>query len=155
MHPGQVSFLDCTALVFRHPSPRHPSSRAAALNLTIYIVRRYISLMSFRVTEQAYLVLLSLAEQPRHGYGIVGAVLELSSGETKLGPGTLYGLLDRMGEAGLVEAGGEEVVDGRLRRYYRLTDDGSAAAVGETARLRALTHRAGSVLGANLAFGGA
>jgi len=111
--------------------------------------------MDFRVTEQAYLVLLSLAEQPRHGYGIVGAVLELSNGATKLSPGTLYGLLDRMGEAGLVEAGGDEVVDGRLRRYYRLTDDGSAAAVGETARLRALTRRAGSVLGASLAFGGA
>jgi DNA-binding PadR family transcriptional regulator len=111
--------------------------------------------MNFRVTEQAYLVLLSLAEQPRHGYGIVGAVLELSNGGTKLGPGTLYGLLDRMTDAGLVEAGGDEVVDGRLRRYYRLTDDGSTAAVGETARLRALTRRAGSVLGANLAFGGA
>lgn len=111
--------------------------------------------MDFRVTEQAYLVLLSLAEQPRHGYGIVGAVLELSDGATKLGAGTLYGLLDRMSDAGLVEAGGEEVVDGRLRRYYRLTEEGSAAVVAETARLRALTHRAGSVLGARLAFGGA
>ncbi len=57
-----------------------------------------------------------------------------------------------MGEAGLVEASGEEVVDGRLRRYYRLTDQGSAAVVLETARLRALTHRARTVLGAHLAF---
>jgi DNA-binding PadR family transcriptional regulator len=111
--------------------------------------------MNFRMTERAYLVLLSLVEQPRHGYGIVGAVLELSNGATKLGPGTLYGLLDRLVDAGLVEAGGDEVVDGRLRRYYRLTDDGSAAVVGETARLRALTHRAGSVLGSSLAFAGA
>jgi len=103
-----------------------------------------------RITEQAYLVLLSLAEQPRHGYGIVGAVLELSGGTTKLGAGTLYGLLDRMGDAGLVEPSGEEVVDGRLRRYYRLTDDGSAALVAETARLRALTRRARSVLGTQL-----
>ncbi|WP_407342024.1 PadR family transcriptional regulator [Pengzhenrongella phosphoraccumulans] len=107
------------------------------------------------MTEQAYLVLLSLAEKPRHGYGIVGAVLELSDGATRLGAGTLYGLLDRMGTAGLVEASGEEVVDGRLRRYYRLTEAGSAALVGETARLRALTRRAQSVLGPHPALGGA
>ena len=106
--------------------------------------------MTMRMTEQGYLVLLSLAEQPRHGYGIVGAVLELSDGAIKLGAGTLYGVLDRMSIAGLVQASGEEVVDGRLRRYYRLTDDGSAAVVAETARLRALTRRATSVLGAQL-----
>jgi DNA-binding PadR family transcriptional regulator len=102
-----------------------------------------------RITEQGYLVLLSLAEQPRHGYGIVGAVLQLSDGATKLGAGTLYGLLDRLSDAGLVAASGEEIVDGRLRRYYRLTQDGSAALVAETARLRALTYRAQCVLGAN------
>ena len=89
-----------------------------------------------RITEQGYLVLLSLAEQPRHGYGIVGAVLELSDGATKLGAGTLYGLLDRMGDAGLVEASGEEVVDGRLRRYYRLTDFGRRVLQAEVARLQ-------------------
>ncbi|MHB1475505.1 MAG: PadR family transcriptional regulator [Dermatophilaceae bacterium] len=111
--------------------------------------------MTMQITEQGYLVLLSLAEQPRHGYGIVGAVHELSDGATKLGAGTLYGLLDRMGHAGLVEVSGEEVVDGRLRRYYRLTNDGSVAVVMETARLGALTHRARSVLGAHPALGGA
>ncbi|MGV8967766.1 MAG: PadR family transcriptional regulator [Cellulomonas sp.] len=111
--------------------------------------------MGFRITEQAYLVLLSLAEQPRHGYGIVQAVIDLSDGATRMGAGTLYGLLDRMGTAGLIEASGEDVVDGRLRRYYRLTEDGSAAVVGETARLRALTRRARSVLGAGPALGGA
>jgi len=109
--------------------------------------------MTMRITEQGYLVLLSLAEQPRHGYGIVGAVLDLSEGATKLGAGTLYGLLDRMVDSRLVEACGEEVVDGRLRRYYRLTDEGAAALVAETARLRALTHRARSVLGTQLTRG--
>lgn len=111
--------------------------------------------MGFRITEQSYLVLLSLADQPRHGYGIVQVVLNLSDGATRMGAGTLYGLLDRMGSAGLIEASGEEVVDGRLRRYYRLTDSGSAAVVGETARLRALNRRARSVLGAGPALGGA
>jgi len=111
--------------------------------------------MAFRMTEQGYLVLLSLAERPRHGYAIVQAVLDLSDGATRLGPGTLYGLLDRMGTAGLITASGEEVVDGRLRRYYRLTEVGSAAVAGETARLRALTRRARCVLGPRTALGGA
>jgi len=111
--------------------------------------------MDFRMTEQAYLVLLSLADKPRHGYGIVQAVVTLSDGATRLGAGTLYGLLDRMGAAGLIEASGEEVVDGRLRRYYRLTDAGSAAATAETARLRALVRRARSAQGPSLVLGGA
>ena len=107
------------------------------------------------MTEQAYLVLLSLAEHPRHGYGIVQAVLDLSGGTTRLGPGTLYGLLDRMGAAGLVEQNGEEVVDGRLRRYYRLTDEGAAAVATETERIRVLSRRAQSVLRARPVLGGA
>jgi len=107
------------------------------------------------MTEQAYLVLLSLADKPRHGYGIVQAVVTLSDGATRLGAGTLYGLLDRMGAAGLIEASGEEVVDGRLRRYYRLTDSGSAAAAAETARLRALVRRARSAPGRSPVLGGA
>ena len=111
--------------------------------------------MNFRMTEQAYLVLLSLADKPRHGYGIVQAVVTLSDGATRLGAGTLYGLLDRMGGAGLIEASGEEVVDGRLRRYYRLTDVGSAAAAAETARLRALVRRARSAQGPFPVLGGA
>ncbi|WP_024286031.1 PadR family transcriptional regulator [Cellulomonas sp. KRMCY2] len=107
------------------------------------------------MTEQAYLVLLSLVDQPRHGYGIVQAVVDLSAGATALGAGTLYGLLDRLGGAGLVEPSGEEVVDGRLRRYYRLTEAGTAAVATETARLHALTRRAQSVLHAGPALGGA
>ncbi len=107
------------------------------------------------MTEQAYLVLLSLAEGPRHGYAIVQAVLGLSDGATRLGAGTLYGLLDRLGTAGMVEPAGEEVVDGRLRRYYRLTEQGSAAALAETARLRALARRARGALAARPALGGA
>ena len=98
------------------------------------------------MTEQAYLVLLSLADHPRHGYAIVKEVAALSAGEMNLGAGTLYGLLDRMGAAGMVDAAGEEVVDGRLRRYYRLTETGSAAASAETRRLAALARRAHAVL---------
>ena len=100
------------------------------------------------VTEPAFFVLTSLIDQPRHGYGIVGAVLDLSSGKVRLKIGTLYGVLDRMAAEGLVEPDREEVASGRLRRYYRLTEDGRGAllsaaerqaenAAVATARLRA------------------
>lgn len=108
-----------------------------------------------KLSEQGYLVLVALADGPRHGYGVVQAVLELSDGATRLGAGTLYGLLDRLGDQGLVAPAGEEVVDGRLRRYYRLTDDGARAVAAETARLQALARRARSVLAARPALGSA
>lgn len=111
--------------------------------------------MTLRMSEQSYLVMLALAEEPRHGYGVVQAVLTLSDGDVKLGAGTLYGILDRLVEAGYAEASGEVVVDGRLRRYYRLTDEGLGAITAETARLRALAAQAQRVLGARPAFGGA
>jgi DNA-binding PadR family transcriptional regulator len=92
-------------------------------------------------------VLLALADQPRHGYAIVGEVAALSAGRVRLGAGTLYGLLDRLVGAGQVEHARDEVVDGRLRRYYRLTPDGSASAAAETARLGELAGRAHRLLG--------
>src|SRR5262245_57372774 len=72
-----------------------------------------------------FLLLTSLAGQARHGYGIVQAVAELSDGEVQLKPGTLYGALERLTEQGLIEPDHEEAVEGRLRRYYRLTADGA------------------------------
>ncbi|MFF1530355.1 PadR family transcriptional regulator [Cellulomonas sp. NPDC058312] len=100
-----------------------------------------------RLTEQAYLVLLALADEPRHGYGVVQEVRALSGGSVRLGAGTLYGILDRAVTAGYAEASGEVVVDGRLRRYYRLTPQGRAALTTETARLTALARRADRLLG--------
>ena len=107
--------------------------------------------MAFRMSEQAYLVLLSLAQEPRHGYGIVQAVTEISDDRVRLSASTLYGILDRLLEAGLTEASGEIVVDGRLRRYYRLTPDGLSALQEETARITGLAARARRVLGPGLA----
>lgn len=102
--------------------------------------------MAFRMTEQACLVLLALAEQPRHGCGIVQAVRDLSDGRVRMGAGTLYGILDRLVSEAYAEASGEVVVDGRLRRYYRLTEPGGAALAVETVRLQALAERAKRVL---------
>lgn len=86
--------------------------------------------------EPTFLVLTALADGPLHGYGVIQEVSALSQGETVLGAGTLYGALDRLSERGLVAVDREEAVDGRLRRYYRLTDDGAAALAAEVERLR-------------------
>src|SRR4051795_8805055 len=83
-----------------------------------------------------FLILAGLAGQPRHGYGIVQAVADLSAGEVKLRPGTLYGALERLTEQGLIELDHEEVVEGRLRRYYQLTTDGATTLGAETEQLQ-------------------
>jgi DNA-binding PadR family transcriptional regulator len=86
--------------------------------------------------EPTFMILTALAPGPLHGYAIIGEVAELSGGRLTLRPGTLYGALDRLGEEGLLEPDHEEVVDGRLRRYYRLSDDGAAVLEHEAARLQ-------------------
>lgn len=108
--------------------------------------------MSMR--EQTYLVLLALADGPRHGYAVLNAVGELSAGRVTIGPGTLYGALDRLVAEELVEVSGAEVVNGRHRRYYRLTGKGADAITSETARLSALAAKARRVV-ARLGLSGA
>ncbi len=92
--------------------------------------------------EQSYLILLALSEGPLHGYGVIKAVRELSEERVRLGAGTLYGALDRLAGDGLVTVTGEEVVDGRHRRYYDLTGQGREALTEETARLSRLSATA-------------
>ena len=101
---------------------------------------------SFRMTQQAYLILLTLVDERQHGYGVIKQVAELSGGDVRLAAGTLYGNLDRLLAAGMVAADGEEIVDGRLRRYYRATDLGAQAAQAETENLARLAARAQRVL---------
>src|SRR5580700_1069559 len=92
------------------------------------------------MTGQAFFVLTALAGGPRHGYGIVGEVAELSQGRVNLKIGSLYGVLDRLAAGGLIEADREEAHDGRLRRYYRLTQDGRRA-LAEEAEVHAAAAR--------------
>jgi PadR family transcriptional regulator PadR len=92
------------------------------------------------MTGQAFFVLTALAGGPRHGYGIVGEVAELSQGRVKLKIGGLYGVLARLTADRLIEPDREETHNGRLRRYYRLTRDGRRT-LAEEAELRAATAR--------------
>ena len=95
------------------------------------------------LTEQAFFILTALAGSPQHGYGIMGDVEELSGGRVTLKVGSLYGVLDRLVLEGLVERDREEAHNGRLRRYYRLTEDGRAALTTEVARQTANVAAAG------------
>lgn len=89
------------------------------------------------MTQAAFFVLTALVDAPRHGYGIVQEVEELSGGEVRLRIGTLYGVLDRLAADGLIALDREEVIQGRLRRYYRLTDGGAAELADEARRMAA------------------
>jgi len=91
--------------------------------------------MGVPLQEPTFLILTALAGGPLHGYGVIQEVTRLSDGRVVLRPGTLYGALDRLAEQGHVVAEREEVVDGRLRRYYRLTDEGAAVLDIEARRL--------------------
>jgi DNA-binding PadR family transcriptional regulator len=93
-------------------------------------------------------ILLALADQERHGYGIMQEVEARSEGAVRLGPGTLYGAIKRMLAAGLIEESAKRPVaeddDERRRCYYRLTSLGCEAATEEAQRLAELVRIAKS-----------
>ena len=86
--------------------------------------------------EATFLILTALAAGAQHGYGIITDVQEISGGRVRLRAGTLYTALDRLRAEELIGVDREEVVDGRLRRYYRLTPKGSELLADEAARLK-------------------
>ena len=82
------------------------------------------------------MILTPLANGSRHGYGIITDVQEISGGRVRLRAGTLYTALDRLRAEELIGVDREEIVDGRLRRYYRLTLKGSELLAAEATRLK-------------------
>jgi DNA-binding PadR family transcriptional regulator len=87
--------------------------------------------------EATFLILTALAGGSQHGYGIITDVEQISDGRVRLRAGTLYTALERLRADGLIEVDREEVVDSRLRRYYRLTATGEEILAAEAARLQA------------------
>jgi PadR family transcriptional regulator PadR len=83
----------------------------------------------------SYFALAALIDGPLHGYAIVRRAAELSDGAVGLSTGTLYALLDRALEAGLITAGEPYVEGGRQRRDYALTPAGRTALDAEAQRL--------------------
>ena len=83
-------------------------------------------------------ILLALADEERHGYGIMQDVARQTGNALQMGPGTLYGCLKRMLAAGLVEECDERpdpALDDERRRYYRMTRLGKRVVRAETERL--------------------
>jgi DNA-binding PadR family transcriptional regulator len=87
--------------------------------------------------EATFLILTALASGSQHGYGIITDVESISDGRVRLRPGTLYTALERLRTDELIAVDREEIVDSRLRRYYRLTPAGKAQLAIEAERLQA------------------
>jgi DNA-binding PadR family transcriptional regulator len=88
-------------------------------------------------------LVLALLDGELHGYALMRRVAELSNGVVRMGPGTLYGTLNRLVNDGLIVETTDRVVreDSERRRYYELTPNGRAVALDELSRLQAMMHR--------------
>src|SRR6201998_400445 len=94
---------------------------------------------SLPMSEPVLLILLSLADQPRHGYAILRDTEKMSDGRVRLSTGTLYGALRRLLEAGWIERFRKED-DSRGKQTYRLTSLGQRTLQQEVTRLKHLTR---------------
>lgn len=104
--------------------------------------------MTSRKASPSFWVLAALLEGPAHGYAIAKRSATLSNDGPAMGPGTLYGTLERLHAEGSIEPCGDEVVGGRNRRSYRLTDQGRGIVIEENAKRLAAAHRVHNLLGA-------
>ncbi len=95
------------------------------------------------LTPAVFHILLALADGEKHGYAIMKDVESQTSGQMKMGPGTLYGSIKRMLAAGLIEESGQRPdpeMDDERRRYYRLTGLGQTVVSAESQRLAGLVN---------------
>jgi DNA-binding PadR family transcriptional regulator len=87
--------------------------------------------------EATFMILTVLAAGPQHGYGIMTEVERVSAGRVRVRAGTLYAALDRLEADQVIEPDRDEIVETRLRRYYRLTPTGAQLLADEAKRLQA------------------
>lgn len=104
--------------------------------------------MSRRTTEKGYLLLTALAEGPSHGYALAQRVKTMTEGATLLAAGTLYATLDRLLSDGLIEEAGDEIVDGRARRIYRISATGRTRLLDRARQLDRVVDAMHAALGA-------
>ena len=97
------------------------------------------------LSRSAFLVLLALADQPRHGLAIIDFIAAATDGTVRIGPGTLYGTLQKLSADGLIRetasAPDPDDHDPR-RRYYALTAKARRELTSEAMRMRALVNAA-------------
>ncbi|WP_426623724.1 PadR family transcriptional regulator [Leifsonia sp. McL0607] len=87
--------------------------------------------------QPSFYILAALARDRLHGYAIIKDAEAATEGRVTIQVGTLYAALDRLASEGLVRADGDDVVDGRPRRYFALTDAGRIALRAEAERMAA------------------
>src|SRR5262245_18278546 len=93
------------------------------------------------MTPAVFTILLALADAEKHRNGIMQEVAAITDNAVRMGPGTLYGTIKRMLDAGLIAESDERpdpALDDERRRYYRLTAPGKRVAQAELARLERL-----------------
>ncbi|MFG6195959.1 PadR family transcriptional regulator [Nonomuraea sp. NPDC050451] len=88
------------------------------------------------VSEPMFFVLAALRAGPLHGHAISKSIKELSGGRVQPSVGTLYGILERLNERGVITVDREETVNGRNRRYFRITDEGQSLVEAEARRMQ-------------------
>ena len=97
------------------------------------------------LTEPVFLILLSLADRPKHGYSLMKDIESLSNGRVRLSTGTLYGALRRLVDDAWIEPF-EQEDSSREKQAYRLTEIGRAQLHNEVDRMRQLTRAAAARL---------
>lgn len=102
------------------------------MSATEKLLKKYVPM-----TETAFYILLSLS-RPRHGYGIVKHVEELSGGRLKLGSGTVYGTLTKMNKDGLITVFADE----ERKTVYEVSVEGKKVMTAEISRLKELYRNA-------------
>ena len=97
------------------------------------------------ISPPVFHILLALAEEERHGYGIILEIERRTEGAVRLGTGTLYTAIKRLLAQGLIEESAERPdprLDDQRRRYYRLTSRGREVVIQEARRLETLVSHA-------------
>ena len=109
------------------------------------------------LTPVVFHVLLALTDGRSHGYAIAQEVEHRTDGKVRMGPGTLYGSLQRMCASGLIEEshrGSEDTRHGERRRYYKMTTFGRKVLQAETRRLSEVVSFASTKVGISQAGAG-
>jgi DNA-binding PadR family transcriptional regulator len=100
------------------------------------------------LTEAVFLILTSLADQPRHGYALIRDIEQVSGGRVRLSTGTLYGAIRRLLEDGWIQRF-EQEDRSREKQAYKLASEGRRQLAGEVERMRNLARAASGRLRAS------
>ena len=120
--------------------------------LPIFQSLEYSPSMTAPLTTSAFWILTVLASGRRHGYDILSETRTASEGRVALKVATLYAALERLESEGSIRADGDEIVAGRARRYYVLTEQGASRLDAEARAMAQAAKAAQRHLGTRPAF---